>query len=174
MTTVSPLPADPGLFAGTYTLQLPHDPRGPGIARALLRLVLEAHGRGELVDDAELLVSELLTNAQLHTTGPYALRLGPGVCDPGRVRVAVWDGDPEIPAGFERGGPRADACAEGGRGLFLVRAYADDWGAYSFPNGGGGKLLWAECGGASRRHGDPWSGPGGGPRPDGGRPSVRQ
>ncbi|CAM5425064.1 non-specific serine/threonine protein kinase OS=Streptomyces alboniger OX=132473 GN=CP975_16555 PE=3 SV=1 [Streptomyces alboniger] len=128
-----------------YTLHLPHDPRAPGIARALLRLVLEAHGREELVADAELLGAELLTNAHLHTSGPYALRLGPGATDPGRVRVAVWDGDPKIPDGFERGGPRVDACAEGGRGLFLVRAYADDWGAYSFPDGRGGKLLWAEC-----------------------------
>lgn len=133
-----------------YTLQLPHDPRAPGIARGLLRLVLEAHGRSELTEEAELLGSELLTNAHLHTTGPYALRLGPGALDPGRVRVAVWDDDPKVPAGFERGAPRADACAEGGRGLFLVRAYADDWGAYPFPDGRGGKLLWAECGGADR------------------------
>ncbi|MCX5533489.1 ATP-binding protein [Streptomyces sp. NBC_00006] len=158
MTTVSPLPAGSGLFPGTYALQLPHDPRAPGIARALLRMVLEAHGKAELVEPAELLSSELLTNAHLHTTGPYTLRLGPGVADPGRVRVAVWDGDPKIPPGFERGGPRADACAEGGRGLFLVRAYADDWGAYSFPDGRGGKLLWAECGGADR----PGSGAGSG------------
>ncbi|MGH4033979.1 ATP-binding protein [Actinomycetota bacterium Odt1-20B] len=159
MTTVSPLSGGPALFPGAYTLQLPHDPRAPGIARALLRLVLEAHGRTELVEAAELLGSELLTNAHLHTSGPYALRLGPGAADPGRVRVAVWDGDPEIPAGFERGGARADACAEGGRGLFLVRAYADDWGAYTFPDGQGGKLLWAECGDADRRGRGAWSGP---------------
>ncbi|MFZ3557624.1 ATP-binding protein [Streptomyces sp. BH055] len=153
MTTVSPLPASPARFPGTYTLQLPHDPRAPGIARALLRLVLKAHGRDELAEDAELLGSELLTNAHLHTTGSYALRLGPSAADPGRVRVAVWDGDSKIPAGFERGGPRADTCAEGGRGLFLVRAYADDWGAYAFPDGQGGKLLWAECGATDRRGG---------------------
>lgn len=158
MATVSPLPAGPGLFPGAYTLQLPQDPRAPGIARALLRLVLETHGRAELVEDAELLGSELLTNAHLHTKGPYALRLSPGVSDPGRVRVAVWDGDPKIPPGFKRGGPCADACAEDGRGLFLVRAYANDWGAYSFPGGQGGKLLWAECGDADRWGGGAWGG----------------
>ncbi|MCX3062192.1 ATP-binding protein [Streptomyces sp. GXMU-J5] len=136
---------------GTYTLQLPHDPRAPGIARATLRLILEAHGRAELADDAELLASELLTNAHLHTAGPYALRLGPAPVDPRRVRVAVWDGEPEVPPGFRRGGPAADACAEGGRGLFLVRAYAEDWGAYAFPDRRGGKLLWAECGGRGWR-----------------------
>ncbi|MFD6735993.1 ATP-binding protein, partial [Micromonospora aurantiaca] len=131
-----------------YTLQLPRDPRATGVARGLLRLVLEAHGEGQHIESAQLLGSELLTNAHLHTTGPYALRLGPGAVDPGRVRVAVWDGDPKIPPGFEQGGACADAGAESGRGLFLVRAYADDWGGYSFPAGQGGKLLWAECGGA--------------------------
>ncbi|MBC9717579.1 ATP-binding protein [Streptomyces sp. TRM66268-LWL] len=153
MTTVSPHPPYSAWLPGTYTLQLPHDPRAPGIARALLRMVLEAHGRAELVADAQLLGSELLTNAHLHTAGPYALRLGPGGADRGRVRVAVWDGDPVIPAGFERGGPRADVGAESGRGLFLVRAYADDWGAHALQGGQGGKLLWAECGDAGRRGG---------------------
>ncbi|MFJ9040341.1 ATP-binding protein [Streptomyces sp. NPDC102406] len=112
-----------------------------------LRAVLAAHGRAELAYSAELLASELLTNAHRHTTGSYALRIGPGAMDAHRVRVAVWDGDPKIPPGFVRCAPGADVTAEGGRGLFLVRAYADDWGAYTFPEASGGKLLWAECGG---------------------------
>jgi anti-sigma regulatory factor (Ser/Thr protein kinase) len=147
MSTVSPLDPSPGRVPGTYTFQVPHDPRAPGIARAALRLVLQAHGRAELADDAELLASELLTNAHRHTTGPYALRIGPGAMDAHRVRVAVWDGDPKVPLGFGRCAPTADVTAEKGRGLFLVRAYADDWGAYTFPAATGGKLLWAECGG---------------------------
>src|SRR4051812_5328234 len=124
MSTVSPLDPPPGPVPGTYTFQLPHDPRAPGIARAALRLVLTAHGRAELADAAELLASELLTNAHVHTTGPYALRIGPGAMDADRVRVAVWDGDPKVPPGFGRCVPGADVTAEGGRGLFLVRAYA--------------------------------------------------
>lgn len=128
----------------TYTLQLPHDPRAPGIARAALRLILDAHGRHELAEPAELLASELLTNAHAHTTGPYALRLAPGILDPHRVRVSVWDADPALPPAFGRIAGTGD---EGGRGLFLVRAYAEACGAYAMPVSGGGKVVWAECGG---------------------------
>jgi len=35
--------------------------------------------------------------------------------------------------------------SENGRGLHLVRACADTWGAYALGGGRGGKLLWAEC-----------------------------
>ncbi|MET7513104.1 ATP-binding protein [Streptomyces sp. NPDC005480] len=116
MTTVSPPP-------WTYALHLPHDPRAPGIARATLRLILDAHGLADLTDDAELLASELLTNAHLHTIGPYALRLGPAAVDPGRLRVAVWDSNPRIPSGFGpvRNGDVPPEGAEGGRGLHQVR-----------------------------------------------------
>jgi len=86
----------------SYTLQLPHDPRAPGIARATLRSVLAAHDMAQLTVTAELLASELLTNAHLHTKGPYALRILSS--EPDRLRVAVWDNDPRVPAGFERAG----------------------------------------------------------------------
>jgi anti-sigma regulatory factor (Ser/Thr protein kinase) len=139
MATLSP--------SWAYTLDLPRDPRAPGIARATLRTVLAAHGLARLTPTAELLVSELLTNAHRHTSGAYALRIRSA--EPGRLRVAVWDSDPRLPPGFGGGGalaaePAADA--EGGRGLQLVRACADAWGAYALGEGHGGKLLWAECG----------------------------
>ncbi|MDL5202434.1 ATP-binding protein [Streptomyces sp. ALI-76-A] len=139
MATVSP--------PWAYTLHLPHDPHAPGIARATLRTVLDAHGLSSLTPTAELLASELLTNAHLHTAGPYALRLR--AMEPGRVRVAVWDTDPSVPPGFAGAGaavPPGDA--EGGRGLPLVRAFADAVGAFVLREPGaskGGKLLWAEC-----------------------------
>lgn len=142
MATVSP--------SWAYTLHLPHDPRAPGIARATLRTVLAAHDLTALVPTAELLASELLTNAHLHTRGPYALRLR--AMEPGRLRVAVWDSDPHVPAGFARGGDALAVvppdAAEDGRGLHLVRACADSWGASVLRELGasnGGKLLWAEC-----------------------------
>lgn len=90
MATVSPHWA--------YTLQLPHDPRAPGIARATLRTVLAAHDLTTLTPTAELLASELLTNAHLHTRGPYALRLLSA--EPDRLTVAVWDTDPRVPPGY--------------------------------------------------------------------------
>ncbi|MFG2588122.1 ATP-binding protein [Streptomyces sp. NPDC048438] len=131
-----------------YTLQLPQDPRGPGIARATLRTVLTVHGMRDLIDTAELLASELVTNAYRHSSGAYSLRL----CGAGRnrVRVGVWDSSPEIPDPFGRGGtPSPPAVlAERGRGLHLVREYADSWGAYLIRGGlpgQGGKVLWVEC-----------------------------
>jgi anti-sigma regulatory factor (Ser/Thr protein kinase) len=136
MATVSP--------PWAYTLQLPHDPRAPGIARATLRTVLAAHDLTALTPTAELLASELLTNAHLHTRGPYALRIR--AAEPGRLRVAVWDSDPSVPPGFGDVRPQAVDTAEHGRGLHLVRACADTWGAYALSAARGGKLLWAECG----------------------------
>ncbi|QEV07123.1 ATP-binding protein [Streptomyces prasinus] len=128
----------------SYALQLPHDPRAPRIARVTLRAVLGEHGLGELVPAAELVAAELLANAQLHTTGPYALRLR--AVEPGRLRLGVWDTDPRVPPGLTEavppGAPPDDS--ENGRGLPLVRAYASAWGAGVV---GGGKVVWAECGG---------------------------
>ena len=147
MATVSP--SSP---SWSYALQLPHDPRAPGIARATLRTVLAAHDLAHLTPAAELLASELLTNAHLYTRGPYALRLLSN--EPDRLRVAVWDADPWIPPGFRASRKGAPVVvppddAEGGRGLHLVRACADSWGVSvprEFGAPEGGKLLWAECG----------------------------
>jgi anti-sigma regulatory factor (Ser/Thr protein kinase) len=130
-----------------YTLQLPQDPRGPGIARATLRTVLLVHGMRDLIDTAELLASELVTNAYRHSSGPYSLRLrGAGR---NRVRVGVWDSNPVIPEPFGGGVPGEPcALAERGRGLRLVRECADAWGAYPIRGGlpgQGGKVLWVEC-----------------------------
>ncbi|MGW0703718.1 ATP-binding protein [Streptomyces sp. NPDC002867] len=138
MTTVAP--------PWTYALQLPQDARAPGIARHTLRAVLHAHRLGALVEIAELLASELVTNALRHTDGPYGLRLR--APERGRLRLGVWDTCPDIPAPFE-GLPRRPAPdAEGGRGLCLVAACADAWGATALPRGG--KLLWVELGGGAR------------------------
>ncbi|MFI5806635.1 ATP-binding protein [Streptomyces sp. NPDC051561] len=142
MATVSPL--------WSYTLQLPHDPRAPGIARSTLRAVLRSHGLNQLFETAELLASELVTNVYLHTFGDYALRLRD--CGGGRVRVGVWDTSPFIPAAFDKGADEPWEGAESGRGLFLVRLCADDWGAHLLGDslfGCNGKLLWAECGPAA-------------------------
>lgn len=143
MATVSP--------AWNYTLQLPRDPRSPGIGRATVRTVLAARGLGEAIPAAELIASELLTNAHRHTEGPYSLRIVQlGGSD--RFRVAVWDADPRVPVGFRADGASVDVPPadddEGGRGLHLVRACADSLGVSVLRGSGaakGGKLLWAEC-----------------------------
>ncbi|WP_405458647.1 ATP-binding protein [Streptomyces sp. NBC_00101] len=146
-----------------YTLQLPHDPRSPGVARSVLRVVLRAHGMTGLADTAELMVSELTTNAYQHSWGSYSLRMcGAGQ---GRIRLSVWDSNPEIPPPFRdsgehgstRGARGPDAyvpaqqtsLTERGRGLALVQMCADSWGGLALPgapSGQGGKLLWVVCG----------------------------
>jgi len=71
MVTVSPP-------TWAYALQLPHDPRAARaarIARATVRAVLAGHGMDQLADPAELLVSELVTNAYRHAGSAATLRL---------------------------------------------------------------------------------------------------
>ena len=148
MGTVSP----PDTWA--YALRLPHDPRAARVARMTVRAALTGHGRGEALDAIELLTSELVTNAYLHTHGPASLRLT-ALAD-GRLRVGVWDGHPCIPAPFgepPRNSVRpAGPDSEKGRGLHLVQEYADSWGGWPIGDGGpldrgAGKLLWFEVGG---------------------------
>ncbi|MFE9646949.1 ATP-binding protein [Streptomyces sp. NPDC006365] len=150
MATVSPPKAE-GSTPWAYALQLPHDPLAPRIARVTLRAVLAGHGLTQLVDSAELLTSELVTNAYRHSTGSATLRLR--ALAGARLRVSVWDTNPYIPPPFDQrpGRPRCPVRvdSDGGRGLFLVCHYADAWGGYPLradPFGCGGKLLWCEIG----------------------------
>ncbi|MGN5379274.1 ATP-binding protein [Streptomyces lasalocidi] len=108
-----------------------------------------AHDLSPLTPTAEVVAAELLADAQVHTDGPYALRLLGR--ESGRLTVAVWDTDPRVPPGFAAdGAPElvVDDDAESGRGLHLVRACADSWGVSVLRELGasrGGKLLWADC-----------------------------
>jgi len=121
-----------------YTLYIPHDPRAVTIGRRTLRLILAAHGLPHLAEAAELLATELVSNAVRHTKGPAAIRLR---WEDRVLRIGVWDADPTPPE------PPAytDADAEQGRGLALVRAWADDWGWFPLPRtGDSGKYVWCE------------------------------
>ncbi|MCC3778527.1 ATP-binding protein [Streptomyces sp. UNOB3_S3] len=141
----------------SYSLTLPHDPRSARIARLTLRGAVESHGMGELADVTELVVSELVTNSYLYSDGPTEVRLKK-VTDE-RVRISVWDGNPEVPSPFERPVilgkgriPEIDPEAPRGRGLRIVRLCADNWGSWSGDQdylGVRGKLLWCEVSPAS-------------------------
>ncbi|GHF45977.1 hypothetical protein GCM10010218_29010 [Streptomyces mashuensis] len=138
----------------SYSLTLPHDARSARIARLTLRGVVESHGLDELADVVELVVSELVTNAYLHSDGPAEIRLK--LVGPSTVRISVWDTSPDIPEPFMRpvklgrgAVPAVDTDADGGRGLLVVRRCAGNWGSWGldedFP-GLTGKLLWCEVG----------------------------
>lgn len=134
----------------SYELRFPRDPRGPRIARVTLRAVLACHGLGELAERAEVLASELVTNAVRHTTSGASVRLN--WLHPA-LRVSVWDASPDLPRlpgnGDSTGiGAVPPTDAVGGRGLFLLDVLADRWGGGCADGSGhwgaGGKTLWFE------------------------------
>ncbi|MEU8349253.1 MULTISPECIES: ATP-binding protein [Streptomyces] len=129
-----------------YELRFPRDPRGPGITRTTLRAVLGAHGLGVLADRAELLASEVTTNAVRYAAGPAVVRLR--WLHP-VLRVSVLDdcaGLPVCPAAGPPDVPGAEA--ERGRGLLILDLLADSWGdgppEDTPPVGAVGKSVWFE------------------------------
>ncbi|MDT7537801.1 MAG: hypothetical protein QOI82_1386 [Actinomycetota bacterium] len=117
-------------------LVVPSEPRSIALVRRYATDACAALGWGDSADTVELLVSEVATNAVLHSYGSH-IRVR--VVDRGlRLRVEVFDGSPALPV------PRgARARDEGGRGLALVEALAVQWGADAEP---GGKTTWFEIG----------------------------
>ncbi|MFD9462462.1 ATP-binding protein [Streptomyces sp. NPDC060027] len=102
-------------------------------ARRLVTAQLADWDLEALADTAELLVSELVTNALRHTRGPLRLNL----CARGsRLRCEVEDTDPAGPVRRE-----VDADAEGGRGTELLDLLAESWGSTRMPTG---KTMWFE------------------------------
>ncbi|MEV7196341.1 ATP-binding protein [Streptomyces sp. NPDC093510] len=136
-------PEDHALEPWEYTLYVPHDLRAVTICRRTLRLVLAAHGLPHLSEVAELLATELVSNALCHTKGPAALRLR---WTGGRLlRIGVWDADPRPPAPASAPASHIALDAEQGRGLALVRSCADEWGWYPLTTTGDtGKYVWCE------------------------------
>jgi anti-sigma regulatory factor (Ser/Thr protein kinase) len=112
---------------------LPRDPRSAGRARRLVTAQLRDWGLDDLADTAELLVSEVVTNALRHTRGP--LRLNLRVQD-SRLACEVEDTEPAGPVRHV-----ADTDAEGGRGTELLDQLADAWGNTRTPTG---KTIWFE------------------------------
>jgi CheY-like chemotaxis protein len=91
-------------------------------------------GCPEVADDAELVASELVTNALIHAGTVCDLGLG---LSETTLRLHVIDGGAEAPAPREARGED-----EQGRGLLLVSLLCTAWGTEPLP--GGGKVVWAE------------------------------
>lgn len=104
-------------------LELPREPAAAAQARGIVRDRCAERLEGELLTDAELLVSELVTNALRHGHGRMLMRLA---LDEARLLVEVVDEG----SGFERDLRRRDFDDVGGRGLAIVEAAASRWGVH--------------------------------------------
>ncbi len=101
--------------------------RSVASARAFVRDTLQGWGLADIVDDAVVLTSELVTNAVVHAgTAADVLCLRDG---DGSVRVEVADHYPDrgLPV-QDLGHHFGDPDREGGRGLLLCASLADRWG----------------------------------------------
>ena len=117
---------------GELTIGLEPDavPRARRMTRAAL-----ADQPPDIADDAELVVSELVTNAALHGEPPITVRVRSEPC----VRIEVEDSGRSAPILLQQ-----NTETMTGRGLSMVAALASGWGVERAP--GGGKVVWAELG----------------------------
>ncbi|WP_053674321.1 SpoIIE family protein phosphatase [Streptomyces sp. NRRL B-1140] len=116
------------------TWELPADPALVGEIRASAVRWLSDRGLDETGFAAELILSELITNAVRHGAEPIRVRL---LYDRSLI-CEVSDASNTAP--HLR---RAASTDEGGRGLFLVAQLSQSWGTRYLPEG---KVIWAECG----------------------------
>ena len=131
--------------SGEARLPLPAGPRAVPEARRLVRDACLLWGLPGARDDAELLASEVVTNAVVHAGGPSLLVLVRAVRH--GVRVEVHDRDPQ---GLRR--RRLSTGGTGGRGLHLIARLARAWGVERM---GAGKAVWFEVGGDRNASGGP-------------------
>ncbi|GAB2724794.1 ATP-binding protein [Streptomyces bullii] len=114
----------------------PADPGAVRTARSAVRAQLRTWNLDSVGDVTALLVSELVTNALRHATGPIGVRLVRPSALNGVLLVEVSDPLPDPPR--ERAARLED---ESGRGLQLVASTSRRWGTRP---GGAGKTVWFE------------------------------
>ena len=79
----------PHLFAWSHATELAAEPAGVSVARAFVARHLRDHDVADLVDDVQLAVSELATNAIMHARTSFSVLLAGR---DGSVRLDVGDG----------------------------------------------------------------------------------
>jgi anti-sigma regulatory factor (Ser/Thr protein kinase) len=113
-------------------LILQMDDRAPRRARQFLR---EAHcpeHNASVLDEAVLLLSELVTNAMRHGAPPITAEV---TCrGTSGMQVRVSDGNPAAPTARDAG-----PGDQSGRGVGIVDMLSDAWGVDPTPNG---KTVW--------------------------------
>jgi serine/threonine-protein kinase RsbW len=128
------------------TLRLAWSPSAaPRIRRELVEDLVAREVSPPVIDESEIVVSELVANAIRHARplADGAIRVHWKVKN-NVVEVEVSDGGgPTVP----RPAPPT-TWGPGGRGLRIVRSLAHEWGVIEEPNG---RTVWASLGGPSRR-----------------------
>ena len=108
-------------------------PTAPACARSYVRSVAAEWGLADLAETAELLASELITNA-VQASERLRIRADLAIVpvvqlwltsDRISLVIHVWDGNDEMPV-LRNSGPDDDS----GRGLMLVDTLSTKWGAY--------------------------------------------
>jgi anti-sigma regulatory factor (Ser/Thr protein kinase) len=150
--TKSRVPVPPSHYQGTRMarewplrsfLEFGAYPGAVPCARLHAKAVLWEWGLAGLGENAELVVSEIVTNAVRASrplVQPSVVRLWL-LSERRRVLILVWDGSPRPPVPLDQA---AGEIYEGGRGLMLVEALSDRWSWYRIPETGG-KVVWALC-----------------------------
>ena len=147
--TTSPAKAPGTDWELRTSLELGALPTAVPCARLHARQVLWEWHLDALSETAELIVSELVTNAVQASVGLTGSRRS-GRWVPGtppvrlwlssnqkRVLIQVWDGNDRYPAPQQPG-----PDVESGRGLLLVESLSAEWGSYP-PGRSSGKVVWA-------------------------------
>jgi anti-sigma regulatory factor (Ser/Thr protein kinase) len=116
--------------------EVPHRADSIPTARAFLSQLLRGWDvADQVIEDASLLTTELMTNAVQHGTGVVHLEI---TVRDGLLHVGVHDGAVELPV-------RRDITSSSleGRGMWLVQGLARDWGSDSSGEEPG-KTVWFE------------------------------
>ena len=109
------------------------DPTALRLLRRFVGDVLDGWGLSEQRDDAQLIASELGTNATRHAASPFRITL---IRRSKSITLSVRDASVDQPQ------PRNPGHIDsGGRGLVLIAQVADAWGTTIEPDG---KTIWAE------------------------------
>ncbi|MEU1183062.1 ATP-binding protein [Streptomyces sp. NPDC005820] len=119
-----------------WSLAFAAEPEEAAALRRLLRLHLGLWGLSEVVEDAQLCVTELVSNVIAHVGAGTPTTLAVSMNGP-RLRIEIQDPDTRaLPTLLQSG-----ADAEGGRGMALVDAVAARWGVELH---GDRKVTWCE------------------------------
>ncbi|MEU0391434.1 ATP-binding protein [Streptomyces sp. NPDC006208] len=133
-----------GTDLNRYGFELPARVEFVSQARKLARDQLRCWGiHGDLHDTALLVISELVTNAVVHTGG--SLVACEVVNGDRQLRITVQDqgSTPTGPRVCRNAEEGIAAEEERGRGLLLVEAVSSAWGAHDCEHGTG-RIVWAE------------------------------